>query len=471
MLYGNSKNINTKFQRVLLGQSAQTGAILPIMMGLGLIMVVVGLTMIMRASEEELTTKSQKSTAKSQGIAETAITRYQALINNYPVLASYCANASTQSPCDSGITWSNITENILSQGKIDACDGSSTVTSSEVTQVQAAANTNWQYVDSSDPNKGQYRLVEYTYDPNGSEGNLTVESQVSGSHQKLQVTIPVIDSVSTPPSTSSLWINYNKDADASGSVAIRTDIQDSTCPVDEDVNRVAKLKEHQSSTYVPTGEVYNYLDTPGLEFPALPSSGATPPASDYYAKTEITIAGGDPPKSLPAVGEIPTDGVITYYVTNQVSLSGGSDLTLGTGSETIVLYVAGDITLSSGSSINVVPGSKLIVYAHGKVTLSSGSTTNAIENLGNLEDVQFYVYSSNDIALSGGSGMKMFLFAPNSKVVFSSDSNFNGTIWSKSWKGSGSAVILGQEVDVAKTLVGSLSNQVQPTSSWQRQEL
>ena len=489
----------SKFKLIRVKNNNQ-GFALALSMAFGLTMIVVGTTIMMKTQSKTITSSTKKKITNVQSVTEVGIGRYQQILANNSEIATYCANAGTQAPCDSGTTWSNITADVLDPNNTSSSSACSTSTSSTTsssttgaltaTQIQTLADTStWQNIDDNNPNLGQYRLVSYIYQPTTDTlgtGILTVEGRLpqpsngpmADTASRLVAEIPVHQTDGSSSSSSSgepgLWIRWNKNADASGSVQLQTHIKDSTCPEDTDSGRVTKVKGFMT-TVPPDNSTAEYRTIPGEAFPPLPAEGVTAPTgSGVYQIAKITNATG----SLPQSGETAVDGVLTYHIQDtgkSIDLSGGNNLYVGTGAETVVLHLDGDLVISGGGGIHIANGSRLIMYVHGKVTLSGGSTTNAVENSGDPEDAQLYVYTPDGVTLSGGSGMKLFLFAPDSLVTMSSDSKFHGTIWANSWKGSGSVIFTQGQTDLSKTqlkdAVSTQKTQIQFSQTWRREEL
>ncbi|NCJ07997.1 hypothetical protein GS597_16080 [Synechococcales cyanobacterium C] len=148
-----------------------------------------------------------------------------------------------------------------------------------------------------------------------------------------------------------------------------------------------------------------------------------------------------------------------------LELSGGTNLTLGTGDQdmTVVLHLDGELVLSGESSIQLKPRTKMVMYINGDATFSGGSSTRP-------EDAQIYVYGKRKVTLSGGSGASLFLFAPDSAVTFSGGSNISGAVWARSWKGSGSSFLIEKNVDPSQLKVMLPNSQrFESIQSWQRQ--
>lgn len=470
---------------------SEQGFVLPLSVAVGAILMLLGVMMIMRASQGDRTAIASKFTSRSQAVAEAGVTHFLSFLNQNRRLALFCSTLSTGCSIIPTKSWTNITNADIPVSP-NLCPGTppspsptptATPSPDPATLAQTFAQGNWQDMNAN-PNDGQFRLVSYTYsldpdpitlpnpDPRGTmvvEGRVNQEANNSETYRtsktRLEVQFQILDGPGGTNGLPGLWINDNTVADASGSTELRANVQDSTCPPG-DPDRVDKLKAalarglaaRPGSTYQPT---------PGAPFPPLPNNPWPGAASDpgYYAIPNIN---GN--LILPRSGDSPSGGVITYRIPAQggksINLSGGSTLTV-TGSETIALVLEGGMTLSGGSKIQVTLGSKLIVYANDDVTLSGGSGVNAVE-VDSPENAQIYVYPpATDVTLSGGSQMHLFLFAPQSQVTFSSDSNVWGNIWARSWRGSGSALI--RQWDALNWPV-SLPPQprLSPITSWRR---
>jgi hypothetical protein len=461
--------------------NSNRGFTLVIALGVGLITMVTSVTLLVRSQSSENMASAQKATSQGLGIAETAITRYTALINQYPNLALYCATPnSSDSSCNSGTTWSNVTDSVVnskSTGTTNFCTGTTTTTttSTAVTEIQNIANSNyWQQVDNSKLSEGKFRLISYTYTPDSGvantapgQGKLVVEGEIKGGVSRLAVTIPVFKSGSSGSSAGvpGLWISNNGDSSASGGSGdvIFANIKDSSCTQSKNVDI---LKDYLDPNYT-------YSSTPGEAFPPLPPEGLIVPTSAIKDMTKVTNSTG----TLPRTTDTPVGDVYTYHFTDtgkSVDLSGGSNLTVNAPGKTVVFYVEGSMVLSGGSAIQVTSGTELIVYAKGAkgdLTLSGGSTNGPIQNSGATDMVEIYVYNPGKVVLSGGSGMNLFLFAPKALVEETGGSTVNGTIWSESWKSSGGSKINQSSLDLSKTKLGNLAKDkigIQTTTSWER---
>lgn len=256
--------------------------------------------------------------------------------------------------------------------------------------------------------------------------------------------------------TKGLWLQSSVGTDYSGdSAEIAAAIQDSTT----DGSIIPQLEGAQLSGYGT-----NNLLTPGLAFPPLPSEGETPPTTGVAGSYSLSPI-EDTNLTLPRPGDTAVDGVITYHIGAggelgySIDLDNHSAITLGTGNETIVLHLDGGINItggaSSGSSIIITPGSKLIAYAHGEISLAGTSTANAVANSDTSDNAEIYLYTNDQVTISGGSGMKTFLHAPYSLLEMNGGANFAGTVWANEWKGVGTVNITQGDTKLLNTKVGS----------------
>ena len=173
--------MNKKLKIALKNCSSEQGFAIPIAVGMGLIMLLVATTMIVRSQGDRTTASAQMATNGGLSAAETGITRYQSLINSNRVITTYNRTAPSGSP-----SWNNAS---TIPGVNNTCTGNV----NGANAVSAKSTTDWQDVDPSnaatgyagDPSKGQYKLVDYVYQrdsaatPTPGIGTLTVEGRVN----------------------------------------------------------------------------------------------------------------------------------------------------------------------------------------------------------------------------------------------------------------------------------------------------
>jgi hypothetical protein len=433
--------------------SKHQGYVLPLVIGMGTAMLILGLTASLLVQTDRKVSGDRREVGMSLAMAESGADRIMALLSqsaNSPMLVR------------------NYDPIYASTGKnylgADGIPNSGDETTTAIDQ--------WNSLNPSLINgnigDGTYVLRAYRYDPGQQRATLIVEGNYRGSRTILAMAL-AIQNEFTP--VAGLWIASNLDSGSSGG-SLQTNIQDSTPAANNNAGNVAELQGSQKPI-PPSSTAVGYNHTPGMAFPPLPPATITPPSSStpgVYAITQIDNSTG----TLPRIGDTPNNGVITYHVAassgRSVNLSGGNTVNLGTGAETIVLYLDGGVNLSGGSNIQVAPGSKLIIYARGDVTLSGDSTTAAINNSDSISNAQLYLDGAGKVTLSGGSALRMFLFAPAAQVISSSSSNFHGVLWARSWSGSGSSLVREQQFDFAQTPVTGLpgKQRIKNIVSWKQ---
>lgn len=334
------------------------GFALPLALGMGLIMLLVGMNMIARSQNGSVTASAQKTTARGLGAAETGITRYQALINNSRVIATYKDCEGTRDSdgvCpDSGTTlsWSNPS---TIQGIENPCTADS-----EIDDVQNHAVISWQYVDPTNSetkkDKGQFRLVSYVYPAPGTVGSvgvapgmgqLTVEgrvgqvdnddglasSDVGTGTTRLQVDIPVVN-LNSP--VAGLMIQNVSQRMDNNEVDGNIVIPGCTVPIG-----VSDDNLHDPDTQ-------DVIPDPYLSFPATPSL----PTSNLNSISASVMNSRIWGQTLPKTGDMAQpDGSYHYLIQGNLSKNGGANINLQSGAK-IVFYVQGNISLGGNPVIN-----------------------------------------------------------------------------------------------------------------------
>jgi Tfp pilus assembly protein PilX len=461
--------------------NSEKGFILPVVLGVGVITMLLGVMMIERSSQNRVAAIAQKANARSTAAAEQGVTQLQALLNRYRPLATACSDGTLSATCGSS-PWQNISNAVL-----DPCSTDST---QPITQIQFYAHRDWKD-STTDPADGQFRLVSYEYQPTSTNpevigtGTLVVEGQINPddairtatTQLKVNFNITRTASLGTP----GLWIQDNSTAGASGSVQLLTQVRDSTCSRESATsNGVQQLQRQIQPPYV-------YQATPGIAFPDLPSEGLsfTPltsastsvPSPPFIAAIEHPVVAL--PNLAPPSGSTTTSGIVTYHIQaksgQSINLTDASDvLEIGTGVDTVVLNLEGGMTLKEGAKIRLAPTAKLIVYAHGPIDLAGKGTTPAIEQQGtpSATRVQLYVYPPQlpsdppyGVNLSGDSApLYLSLLAPASTVTASA--KVQGNIWAKSWEGSDAAAIT-QDPSNLSDLKLLWPSHISPITAWQ----
>jgi hypothetical protein len=445
-----------------------SGFILPVAIGVGLVMILLGIIIINRSMQNRFTAIAQKQTSQSQAAAEAGIAQLQSLFNRYPSLAIH-----------SSTDWNTLSDADLAP---NTCTAPPTTTAaSDLVEDYAndVTDDEWKLIHTN-PDEGQFRLVSYTYSPKNTsstpptapKGELIVEGRIRAATARIKVKFEI-----THPFPG-LWISSNSQASASDSVQLKTNILDSTCPVASNASHIANLKAHMP--HMPNNKLlppYNYRELPGEPFPDLPLEELNPP-SIVYPLSPINNN-----QTLPRPGDIGPNGVFIYRVASvagqSIQLSGNTTLEVGSSDKTVVLYLeGGGLSLSNQSKIKLISGSKLIIYAHGPVTMSGDSGNPLIEQASATAasgNVQLYVYPPpstpptppHNVQINGDAEIHMVLFAPQSEVTFSTSTAVKGMIWAKAWNGLQNAAIAENKPKLLDLKLIP-PPRISPITSWER---
>jgi Tfp pilus assembly protein PilX len=446
--------------------SSNRGFALPVAIAVGLLVFLLGLFMVTRATQTRFGATAQKSSNRSLAAAEAGLAQIQSLLKRYRALALYCSRS------DIGCTANPVTWQTMTYGRVDTCYPTPI---DDLDLVQNYASRAWQNLGDTEVD-GQFRLISYRYTPNlggtphvVGEGTLVIEGRVDAnadgspssrtSTAQLQVAFNVVDKpgLETPPG---LWIKNASTADSS--VALNTNVRDTNCADDASPTVEARVQSP-----------YTYQSEPGDGFPQLPAAGDTAPDLSVpdVGIYELPTLNGSMLALPRSVTDAPHNGVLTYYVREtggrsiDLSTTANAVLNIGSGAETVVLHLEGGMTIENGNRIQVADGVKLRIYVHGPVTLTSTANP-ALAHAATPtvpSNIQLYSYTSDDITLSGTPPLSFFLFAPNARVNTSTP--VQGNLWAKSIEVAGSATLTQAPLDPT-TLSLSWPRRVDPLTSW-----
>jgi hypothetical protein len=447
---------------------SEKGFAIPLALGMGLVMLLLGMTAIVRSQGDQRVAVDKKFSAQARTAAEIGVGRIQDMLNrNRPAAkAQACSGgnwpASGYGACnDTGTTVSwDMPGNIT-----NLCPSSNT-------EVSTAANNDWISLGST---VGDYRLENYDY-TSASTGVMTVEGRVNGgdtseARSRLQVTIPVTNP--TNLQTASLWVTDSITGTGTINPQINSDVVSPCAGVNvtfpsSTTNTFVNIKTPQTMPTAPTKPttspipytLANISSIPGKELPRTTTTGYT--ANDAAD----------------------TDGVYKYVVT---SFDSSFKVTPG---KKVWLWVNGDINLSNNTIVN-------------QCGATSGSPATLVNPSCGPFDVRIYPATSSTQTLTLNKGTAVcdvFFHLPNYNVVFDGStgttsaqdcgvsyktatygvSENTGIYWVKSWAGAVSGLTLldppratwgsNTATTSASTATGlvtpPLAPQIGPASNW-----
>jgi hypothetical protein len=462
----------------------------------GLLLLLIAMTLFSRSQSGLAMVYSQQLSARSLSLADAAAVTYQSFVLKYPAVATYNK--------DSWATFSITPKD---------CASTIDLTANDYTQIASASATYWQDVVAGDPSQGQFRLVDYRYQPddisNPAKANvapgtatLTLEGQVSK--------INTLVSAMIRPAIARVEIQFRVESHAAQELPIGLWAQDFSVtgsPGSLQANvcdgggadERAELEPYLGT--LPNGQAARVgysAQTP----PTLPSEGTAPFSAGpgVYSISGIQLSNneicqlpmlnqsmtttGYPEKCPILLAETPLidsfgRSVYKYNIFQEVNIEDAGDpngldddaqLILGrTGDETIILYVADQITLEK-ARIKVIPGTKVILYLQASIKANEPPPQGAFDNAGSVENLQIYMYgSSGTLDLDeGNSTSTAFIYAPDAEVKLN-NAKVEGAIWANKWSSEGSAELKQNVVDpnALKVEVPG-SNRINPASSWQQ---
>jgi Tfp pilus assembly protein PilX len=350
--------------------NSEEGFAIPIALGMGLIMILLATTAIVRSQSGRVASINKKATAQSLAAAEAGIARIQDSLNNNRAAASYQA-CGTWSSYSTGVACTD-TGTTISWG--NAAQIPNLCSTSPIT---AMANNRWTSVDSTDARKGEYKLVSYT-----AAGILTVNGRVSTgqsgeAESSLQVSLPV--NTVAQEQAASLWVNTT----VSSSPQINSDVV-GPCGTGS-----------MTATFPPGSDRQNFRTNKTIP---------TAPTKPTIIKDLTT---GIANKTLPETG----DTVYTYDPT---------PLDTSNGDEIYQYHVS-----AIDGNFRITAGKQVAIWVDGNIDLSNRVIANQCNNDSTCGPFDFRIYGTgaagSTLTLNQGSVLcDVFFHLPNYDLTFTS---------------------------------------------------
>jgi hypothetical protein len=412
--------------------SKEEGFAIPIALGMGLVMLLLGMTAIVRSQSDTAVAVDKKFSAQARTAAEIGVTRIQDFLNRYraaaavPACTAWPGTGYGACTDTTGTSW-GFPDNIT-----NLCPG-------DKTTVDGFATNDWQSAGTA----GEYRLVSYT----GSAGVLTVEGRVNGGNtnearSRLQVTIPVTSPTGVP--VASLWVTGS----ISGTPQINSDVvaTSSTCTV--------------PTVTFPTSTTNKLLTIPTPQ--SMPSAPNTPSSG---VATLTSISG----KTLPQTGD--TADTTTFPGTNLYKY--------------VVNSLDGSFSVNptvsvTTSGVTTTLRTKVWLWVKGNIDLQNKVIVNACGSTSNCGPFDVTIYrdtsttaSSPTLTLDKGTAVcDVFLHLPDFAVTFNNtgtattqdcggSTKNTGVYWVKSWNGAATSANV---IDAPRATWGTAISAVNSTS-------
>jgi hypothetical protein len=427
------------FHRYQRSAHQEQGFTLPIVMGMGSVMVLVAAALISRAQNSQMIATVQSRSDEATNAAEIGVTRLQSYLSQQRLFAT-----------QNSTNWSALAAGV--KANIGSCPA--------LTQNWAAGQryADQQWLETGTANH-QYRLLSYAYQPQPSShgqvgmATLTVEGRVTSgltpAISRLAVEIPIAIATAQP-APPALWV---KSLNMSNQAQITGNVLTTSCPDLTDIDRVSGIANINIATDIhnqPTGNITAAAQPLWPQPRRAPSSAISVPV----IRDNIT---------LPRATDLPdAQGHFDYVVdtdtlNNSIQLPDGKKITVKVAANQVVnLYTRGDIDLGGG-----------------QVTVKMvGNTQPHPEKLriyGSDRTLKFSIKDSASVMASIQAPLAIGTAAAASKT----GTGITGNLWLQQWDTATNhsrlpIKQLGTWQDLSIPAEEQLGLQLQPISSWQR---
>lgn len=411
--------------------ASDAGFALPVAIGMGLIMLLLGVTMIVRSHDDRINATSQRSTSQSLAAAEAGVNKLRAFLDRYRILAAY--------PSTGADSWAN-PGTILDSLLYANC--ATTVGDMEPARDQHyPSGTNWPDVVAGDPTQGEYRLVEYDYigmpgDP-GSLGRLIVQGranvgQPNEAVSQIQVEIPVEVRQGEIPG---IWV-----------------------PETGTVQNAPRVKSMVlggcGATLNVSAEPEAIVTQSAIDMPPLPVR----PTTNVVALTTM------PAEDLPRSADTPVGGIYHYSIPQL-----NESFTVVPNGNKVYVWVEGDINLADKVVRQSCSGTPGCSTTNVRIIGTNLSGNSIVLNEGSVVcDVLFHAPAYTVNFNAGGSAVNDC----GNIAVTGPSLETNSAYWVQDWTGATGSVTLVAPTASWLDVEGiSLLPQLSPVSRWETQEV
>ena len=413
----------------------EKGFALPLAVLIGLILMVTGMTMIMRAQGDQSKVIAQKVRADALRSSETGVARVQDLLNSVRVMATVDSN------CNSGDCWEraeiptgNPSPGLQTDLKklVDAAPSCSNPNDADTLKKKIA-----ELRDLAKPsvdgegnqwfplgNNRYYRVVEYKFDPTNPPpeglgwGVLTLEGRSrtsaetdltktdinrdsgdnAASRNRVVVTIPILNSprlAFNRTTVPALWISQGE---ADDGAKFQGDV------VEEVVSPECEANQDKIQQPTPAPNPPYEARFVGVFFPNLPPI----------------------PDGIPSLGDLASSE--TFPRTGDTASTSG-----------VYQYIVDNINLDDGDKITIDPGQRVVFYVKGNI---NGAIEHDCDGKTGCKPGNLQIYANNglgsaapQICLRGDQQLEAFIFAPDYSLGKTGTGTFIGAAWGKNWGG------------------------------------
>lgn len=450
--------IRFRMFRPQMASLSSRGFALPTVLAVGLILVLVSLTVILRTLSDRQVSAVQGITLQGLMTTETGVTQVQNLLIKYPGLAA-------QPLTD----WSVDNAEIL---PAPACGTTQktpqpqiTVSREDEQLIQKAQQQAWISVS----NQGQYRVARYTIDSNDNSASLDIQGEYGferPARTSVQVKMPL--EFSTP--SAGIWVTAEK----SNSRPIEID-QNKTIDANvfiDDLSGQFNLK-----AYLNPGTIscQKFIDGTckshqiSISKSRKPSTKAIPVDSWANKGQKIpTLLNGKTKLTLPnpSQDKADADQVYRYLVEDSLMINDSAQLIINpTNNQKVIIYLSKDLSVSGTAQINNNGQAENLEIYGSSLTQSYGKKAKSQTKI---------------INVSNSSPINAFIYAPDADAFFTGKGALKGALWVRTLKTQNVDVNSGvptiaesnclKDLEVGNPNPGdSQTASIRPPQTWKRQ--
>ena len=442
----------------------EKGFALPLAVLIGLILMVTGMTMIMRAQGDQSKVIAQKARADSLTSSEVGVARVQDLLNSVRVMAKFDSNSN----CTTDGCWQNaeVVTNPSTDLRKDLKKLYTATACSNPGDPNAAATLEERIDELNDlsanewialGNNRYYRMVQYNFTASIDAdrlglGVLTLEGRSrtsaetdltqtgldidsddnAASRNRVVVSIPILPSLplafarTTVPA---LWIREGatENAGQTGQITVGSADYSGGANFQGDVV-MSDPTAFDEATATLRPELECFISTNKIQQP-------TPASNTPYKAQFVDVSFPNLP-AIPAAASLPS-GQLNLVLTSSATFPRSGDRPSPRG---VYEYIVDKIELGSSDKITITPGQLVVFYVRGNIDgaieHNCGSTTGC--KPGNLQ-----IYAYNDLTLLGAAApqiclrgnqrLEAFIFARDYSLGKTDTGAFVGAAWGKNW--------------------------------------
>ncbi len=459
----------------------EKGFALPLAVLIGLIMMVTGMTMIMRAQGDQSKVIAQNAKADGLRSSEAGVARVQDLLNSVRVMATVPSN------CTSGDCWQNaqvptgnpstdLQKNLKKLAIVTAC-GNPNRNNEIADKILAPTNqravkpglrdlasSEWfQLNDNRYYRVVGYRLSQVEVDNQDvlSLGVLTLEGRSrksaekdltktdikrdnddnAASRNRVVVSIPILPSLPlafTRGTAPALWISEGATENAGQTAQITVGSADypggAKFQGDVVMSDTTAATGFVEATATLQPDLECFISTDKIQQP-------TPEPNTPYKAQFVGVAFGNLPEIPISLRDEQENLVLTSPLQPaQKTFPRPGDIASGTEENKYYEYIVNNINLSGSDKITITPGQRVVFYVRGNI---NGAIEHNCNDEAGCKPGNLQIYAYNDpailgnaapqICLRGDQELEAFIFARNYSLGKTDNGTFIGAAWGRNW--------------------------------------